>query len=169
MVISRCFFPKNQHALCPCGCCAHVLWTNVDEDSIVICFSFQLLGDMLLDRSNAAVMMRYVSSKDNLMILMNLLRVSVPHITSGQIELTIYMSSTFEVFYPSSDSLYHCCHPFSTFSVLFCQDSSKNIQIEAFHVFKVCVYNSLNFILPTKVYLNSFGYCALCITAVCCK
>ncbi|RZR86830.1 hypothetical protein BHM03_00014109 [Ensete ventricosum] len=35
----------------------------------------QLLGDMLLDRSNSAVMVRYVSSKDNLMILMNLLRV----------------------------------------------------------------------------------------------
>jgi calcium binding protein 39 len=52
--------------------------------------AIKLLGDMLLDRSNAAVMMRYVSSKDNLMILMNLLR-----------------------------------------------DSSKNIQIEAFHVFKV--------------------------------
>jgi hypothetical protein len=67
-----------------------VPWTNVveqkeqptfliDQDSHVLIFSFQLLGDMLLDRSNAAVMMRYVSSKDNLMILMNLLRVSVPH------------------------------------------------------------------------------------------
>uniref|UniRef100_A0A0C9S729 TSA: Wollemia nobilis Ref_Wollemi_Transcript_9849_1799 transcribed RNA sequence n=1 Tax=Wollemia nobilis TaxID=56998 RepID=A0A0C9S729_9CONI len=54
----------------------------------------KLLGDMLLDRSNVAVMMRYVSSKDNLRILMNLLR-----------------------------------------------ESSKNIQIEAFHVFKVFVAN----------------------------
>lgn len=35
----------------------------------------QLLGDMLLDRSNSAVMTRYVSSRDNLRILMNLLRV----------------------------------------------------------------------------------------------
>jgi len=35
----------------------------------------QLLGDMLLDRSNAAVMVRYVSSLDNMRILMNLLRV----------------------------------------------------------------------------------------------
>ncbi|GJN32911.1 hypothetical protein PR202_gb21454 [Eleusine coracana subsp. coracana] len=61
---------------------------------MVMCFSFQLLGDMLLDRSNSAVMMRYVSSKDNLMILMNLLR-----------------------------------------------DSSKNIQIEAFHVFKLFAAN----------------------------
>eukprot|EP00249_Psilotum_nudum_P016489 c25850_g2_i1 orf=352-1368(+) len=34
----------------------------------------KLLGDILLDRSNVAVMMRYVSSKDNLRILMNLLR-----------------------------------------------------------------------------------------------
>ncbi|ONM24775.1 Putative MO25-like protein [Zea mays] len=56
--------------------------------------AIKLLGDMLLDRSNVAVMMRYVSSKDNLMILMNLLR-----------------------------------------------DSSKNIQIEAFHVFKLFAAN----------------------------
>ncbi|KAK3014515.1 hypothetical protein RJ639_010065 [Escallonia herrerae] len=34
-----------------------------------------LLGDILLDRSNSGVMIRYVSSKDNLRILMNLLRV----------------------------------------------------------------------------------------------
>ncbi|XP_073103541.1 putative MO25-like protein At5g47540 isoform X1 [Elaeis guineensis] len=56
--------------------------------------AIKLLGDMLLDRSNSAVMMRYVSSKDNLMILMNLLR-----------------------------------------------ESSKNIQIEAFHVFKLFAAN----------------------------
>ncbi|MBA0868615.1 hypothetical protein Goshw_016363 [Gossypium schwendimanii] len=36
--------------------------------------AIKLLGDILLDRSNAAVMTRYVSSKDNLRILMNLLR-----------------------------------------------------------------------------------------------
>ncbi|CAL0315944.1 unnamed protein product [Lupinus luteus] len=34
----------------------------------------KLLGDMLLDRSNSAVMVRYVSSLDNMVILMNLLR-----------------------------------------------------------------------------------------------
>ncbi|KAL8160795.1 hypothetical protein V2J09_012284 [Rumex salicifolius] len=34
----------------------------------------KLLGDMLLDRSNSATMTRYVSSKDNLRIFMNLLR-----------------------------------------------------------------------------------------------
>ncbi|CAL9068811.1 putative MO25-like protein At5g47540 isoform X2 [Musa acuminata AAA Group] len=56
--------------------------------------AIKLLGDILLDRSNSAVMVRYVSSKDNLMILMNLLR-----------------------------------------------ESSKNIQIEAFHVFKLFVAN----------------------------
>lgn len=56
--------------------------------------AIKLLGEMLLDRSNSVVMMRYVSSKDNLMILMNLLR-----------------------------------------------ESSKNIQIEAFHVFKLFVAN----------------------------
>ncbi|KAF5197503.1 Mo25-like protein [Thalictrum thalictroides] len=54
----------------------------------------KLLGDMLLDRSNSGVMMRYVSSVDNLRILMNLLR-----------------------------------------------ESSKNIQLEAFHVFKLFVAN----------------------------
>ncbi|XP_061344326.1 putative MO25-like protein At5g47540 isoform X2 [Gastrolobium bilobum] len=54
----------------------------------------KLLGDMLLDRSNSAVMTRYVSSRDNLRILMNLLR-----------------------------------------------ESSKSIQIEAFHVFKLFAAN----------------------------
>jgi len=34
----------------------------------------KLLGDILLDRSNVNLMMRYVSSKDNLCILMNLLK-----------------------------------------------------------------------------------------------
>ncbi|CAI0432163.1 unnamed protein product [Linum tenue] len=34
----------------------------------------KLLGDMLLDRSNSAVMVRYVSSLDNLRIMMNLFR-----------------------------------------------------------------------------------------------
>ncbi|XXG81900.1 hypothetical protein AAC387_Pa09g2437 [Persea americana] len=56
--------------------------------------AIKLLGDMLLDRSNSSVMMRYVSSKDNLRIMMNLLR-----------------------------------------------ESSKNIQIEAFHVFKLFAAN----------------------------
>ncbi|TKY57497.1 putative MO25 protein [Spatholobus suberectus] len=36
--------------------------------------AIKLLGDMLLDRSNSAVMVRYVSSLDNMRILMNLLR-----------------------------------------------------------------------------------------------
>ncbi|KAI3510241.1 hypothetical protein L1887_25773 [Cichorium endivia] len=54
----------------------------------------KLLGSILLDRSNVVVMRRYVSSKDNLIILMNLLR-----------------------------------------------DTSKSIQIDAFHVFKLFVAN----------------------------
>ncbi|XP_051134003.1 putative MO25-like protein At5g47540 [Andrographis paniculata] len=54
----------------------------------------KMLGDILLDRSNSSVMMRYVSSRDNLRILMNLLR-----------------------------------------------ESSKSIQFEAFHVFKLFVAN----------------------------
>lgn len=56
--------------------------------------AIKLLGDMLLDRSNSAVMTRYASSVDNLRILMNLLR-----------------------------------------------ESSKSIQIEAFHVFKLFAAN----------------------------
>ncbi|KAK6259561.1 Mo25-like - like 1 [Theobroma cacao] len=36
--------------------------------------AIKLLGDMLLDRSNASVMVRYVSSLDNMRIMMNLLR-----------------------------------------------------------------------------------------------
>ncbi|KAL2466932.1 putative MO25-like protein [Abeliophyllum distichum] len=36
----------------------------------------KLLGDILLDRSNSSVMIRYVSSKDNMRVLMNLLRES---------------------------------------------------------------------------------------------
>ncbi|XP_010270145.1 PREDICTED: putative MO25-like protein At5g47540 [Nelumbo nucifera] len=56
--------------------------------------AIKLLGDILLDRANSSIMMRYVSSKDNLMILMNLLR-----------------------------------------------ESSKNIQLEAFHVFKLFAAN----------------------------
>ncbi|KAK9715092.1 hypothetical protein RND81_06G143200 [Saponaria officinalis] len=54
----------------------------------------KLLGDMLLDRSNSVTMTKYVSSMDNLRILMNLLR-----------------------------------------------ESSKTIQIQAFHVFKLFVAN----------------------------
>ncbi|KAG5053521.1 hypothetical protein JHK87_005719 [Glycine soja] len=40
-------------------------------------YAIKLLGDMLLDRSNAAVMVQYVSSLDNMRILMNLLRLFV--------------------------------------------------------------------------------------------
>ncbi|XP_050220576.1 putative MO25-like protein At5g47540 [Mercurialis annua] len=56
--------------------------------------AIKLLGEILLDRSNTSVMVRYVSSKDNLRILMNLLR-----------------------------------------------ESSKNIKIDAFHVFKLFAAN----------------------------
>jgi calcium binding protein 39 len=52
------------------------------------------LGEILLDRSNFTVMTRYISSADNLKLMMNLLR-----------------------------------------------DRSRNIQFEAFHVFKVFVAN----------------------------
>ncbi|CAM0958365.1 unnamed protein product [Alopecurus aequalis] len=38
--------------------------------------SIQLLGDILVDRTNSSVMVQYVSSKQNLIVLMNLLRES---------------------------------------------------------------------------------------------
>ncbi|KAI8889049.1 calcium-binding protein 39 [Backusella circina FSU 941] len=56
--------------------------------------SLKLLGEILLDRSNFSIMTRYISSADNLKLMMNLLR-----------------------------------------------DKSRNIQFEAFHVFKVFVAN----------------------------
>ncbi|KAJ1034099.1 hypothetical protein NDA18_000968 [Ustilago nuda] len=56
--------------------------------------SLKLLGEILLDRTNFTVMTRYISSEENLKMMMNLLR-----------------------------------------------DRSKNIQFEAFHVFKVFVAN----------------------------
>ena len=56
--------------------------------------SLKLLGEILLDRTNFSVMTRYISSDENLKMMMNLLR-----------------------------------------------DRSKNIQFEAFHVFKVFVAN----------------------------
>jgi len=60
--------------------------------------SLKLLGEILLERANFHVMTRYISSSDNLKLIMNLLR-----------------------------------------------DTSKSIQFEAFHVFKVFVAN------PNKV------------------
>lgn len=56
--------------------------------------SLKLLGEILLDRTNFNVMTKYISSEENLKMMMNLLR-----------------------------------------------DKSKNIQFEAFHVFKVFVAN----------------------------
>uniref|UniRef100_A0A061QMF7 Calcium binding protein 39 n=1 Tax=Tetraselmis sp. GSL018 TaxID=582737 RepID=A0A061QMF7_9CHLO len=56
--------------------------------------SVKLLGELLLDRANVKVMLRYVSQRDNLILMMNLLK-----------------------------------------------DSSRSIQFEAFHVFKVFVAN----------------------------
>ncbi|KAB5551539.1 hypothetical protein DKX38_008850 [Salix brachista] len=78
--------------------------------------SIKLLGDMLLDRSNAVVMTRYVSSRDNLRILMNLLRITRTSI-SYIVGLNLYVMNP----------------PL--------QESSKSIQTEAFHVFKLFVAN----------------------------
>jgi calcium binding protein 39 len=103
----------------------------------------------MLDRSNAAVMMRYVSSKDNLMILMNLLRVSIIHCIYSNLSLQFFYYPCLK--YPSSDTFYYCC--LQLFSVLFSQDSSKNIQIEAFHVFKVGK-TAMTFLNPWKNFLT---------------
>jgi len=42
--------------------------------------SLKLLGDLLLDRSNFAIMIRFISSKENLKMIMNLLRDTSPNI-----------------------------------------------------------------------------------------
>lgn len=62
--------------------------------------SLKLLGEILLDRSNYAIMTRYIASVENLQIIMNTLR-----------------------------------------------DKSKNIQFEAFHVFKVRLLCQMQFYL----------------------
>ncbi|KAE9459772.1 hypothetical protein C3L33_08323, partial [Rhododendron williamsianum] len=82
-------FKVEKGALLHCGFLDSIKSTFAEEMGHIA-----LLGDMLLDRSNSGVMTRYVSSRDNLRILMNLLR-----------------------------------------------ESSKSIQIEAFHVFKLFAAN----------------------------
>ena len=90
----------------------------VEENCSFLFFSssvWQLLGELLLDRSNFNVMTTFISSPDNLKSMMNLLR-----------------------------------------------DKSKNIQFEAFHVFKVFVANPnkskaiLDILLKNKEKLVSF-------------
>lgn len=66
----------------------------VSENYVTRRQSLKLLGEILLDRSNFDIMMRYIGEKENLKMIMNLLR-----------------------------------------------DTSANIQIDAFHVFKVFVAN----------------------------
>lgn len=73
----------------------------------------QLLGELLLERSNLKVMVRYVADEDNLKLMMNLLR-----------------------------------------------DSSRSIQFEAFHVFKVGCWKACR--LSSTV---CTAYCA----SVCCQ
>lgn len=70
----------------------------------------QLLGELLLERSNLKVMVRYVADEGNLKLMMNLLR-----------------------------------------------DSSRSIQFEAFHVFKVSSRHSVcpTLLCPCSVYLDS--------------
>ena len=73
-------------------------------------FTTQLLGELLLNRANVQIMMRYVADVNNLMLMMNLLK-----------------------------------------------DSSRSIQYEAFHVFKVCQTT-----LPARSpFLNNPNRCLL--------
>ncbi|KAJ3272100.1 hypothetical protein HDV01_005965 [Terramyces sp. JEL0728] len=65
--------------------------------------SLKLLGELLLDRNNYSIMLKYIASPDNLRLMMNLLR-----------------------------------------------EKSKNIQFEAFHVFKVRVTNKIFIANPQK-------------------
>lgn len=67
--------------------------------NLFVCFFFQLLGELLLDRYNFSVMTKYITNTDNLKQQMNLLK-----------------------------------------------EKSKNIQFEAFHVFKVSLLLFNNFI-----------------------
>ena len=92
-------------------------------------FCWQLLGDMLLDRSNSSVMMRYVSSKDNLKVLMDLLKVGIllSNFSFFILLLLLFTEHNLEHKY-----MYNCLLYF-----VLSQESSKNIQVEAFHVFKV--------------------------------
>lgn len=132
------------------GC---LLWDCRFKDDIMFS-KWQLLGDILLDRSNSAVMTRYVSSRDNLRILMNLLRVwsiSTASFVLRVIEnlwcyvefniLTCFIDQKKEAWMTFNDQrkdvpsviwIFVLNGGFCTF-----QESSKSIQIEAFHVFKV--------------------------------
>lgn len=90
----------------------------------------QLLGDILLDNSNAAVMVRYVSSLNNMRILMN--NLSVNSLASKHVLITsMYdVRAQFLMIY----SLPFLSHPI--FFILL-QDPNKSIQRDAFDVFKV--------------------------------
>ena len=76
---------QSAHVEAPCTCTHGLLVTGVTMHACM-----QLLGELLLERSNLKVMVRYVADEGNLKLMMNLLR-----------------------------------------------DSSRSIQFEAFHVFKV--------------------------------
>lgn len=59
----------------------------------------QLLGDILLDRSNSAVMIKYVSSLDNMRILMNLLRVL-------SLSLCLFWNEFYAIFFITSNPVH---------------------------------------------------------------
>lgn len=77
--------------------------------------SLKLLGEILLDRSNYAIMTRYIASVENLQIIMNTLR-----------------------------------------------DKSKNIQFEAFHVFKVRLSCQLSAVMNRVIYTARHFIVDLC-------
>lgn len=130
-------------------------------------YSSQLLRDILLERSNSAVMMRYVSSKEHLMIQMNLLRVrffyspiltELPNHNHAQPPLALLvlqfcvsgrMRSPVQTLNSQTFILLICLLRFSR-----CQDESIAIQVEAFHVFKVRQSSPLP--VPNVLLLQTF-------------
>lgn len=99
--------------------------------------SLKLLGELLLNRSNFSIMMRYINSSENLKIMMNLLRgqssrppsLVAPEPAFVRVPLAPVALLTLSVL---SLSLYvhHVC-----------TGNTKAIQFEAFHVFKIFVAN----------------------------
>ena len=53
-------------------------------------FSIKMLCDVLLDRSNVKVMLRYVSSKENLVLVMNLFKVNLPAVKDGRSGVAVF-------------------------------------------------------------------------------
>ena len=95
-------------------------------------FSIKMLCDVLLDKSNVKVMLRYVSSKENLVLVMNLFKVNLQAVKDVRSGVCGVLSAGGGVV------------------VCVWQDQSMAIKAEAFNLFKVrrfpipLVFNSDN-------------------------